>query len=65
MEHYRAAVRFRPDSAYFRNALGIEYARQNQAQNALMEFQEAVRLDPREPAYLRNLDRARAMLPTR
>ena len=61
MEHYRAAVRLRPDNAYYRNVLGIEYGKQGDREKAIEQFQEAVRLMPSEPAYSRNLDRARAL----
>ncbi len=61
LEHYRAAVRLRPDNAYYRSVLGIELARQGEIPGALEQFEEAVRLEPREPAYQKNLERARGL----
>ena len=59
LEHYRAAVRLRPENAYYRSVLGIELARQGDLAGALEHFEEAARLEPREPAYQNNLARAR------
>jgi Flp pilus assembly protein TadD len=41
------------------NLLGIDCARSERYEDALRQFETAVRLDPNEPAYRRNLDRAR------
>ncbi len=62
LEHYRAAVRLRPGNAYYRSVLGIELARQGELAAALEQFEEAVRLEPHEPAYQKNLDRARGLV---
>jgi tetratricopeptide (TPR) repeat protein len=61
MEHYRAAVRLKPENAYYRNVIGIEYGKQGLLDEAIEQFREAVRLAPSEPAYTRNLERARAL----
>lgn len=41
------------------NLLGIDYARAERYEDAIREFEISVRLDPNEPAYRRNLDRAK------
>jgi Flp pilus assembly protein TadD len=51
----------RPESDYYRNILGIECAKQGLVDEAIKQFQEAVRLAPSEPAYRSNLDRALAL----
>jgi tetratricopeptide (TPR) repeat protein len=48
-----------PDSPVEHNLLGIDLARASRYEDAMRQFDIAVRLDPNEPAYRRNLDRAR------
>ena len=51
-------MKLQPGNAYFRNMLGITYGQQGMYDRALKQFEEAVRLDPSEPAYRLNLDKA-------
>lgn len=50
-----------PDSPVEHNLLGIDYGRASKYEDAVRQFETAVRLDPKEPAYRRNLDRARSL----
>jgi protein O-mannosyl-transferase len=48
-----------PNSPAEHNLLGIDLARASRYEEAIRQFETAANLDPAEPAYRRNLDRAR------
>ena len=54
----RQMVALRPESAPDRNLLGIDLGRAGRYDDAAEQFELAVRLDPGEPAFRRNLERA-------
>jgi Flp pilus assembly protein TadD len=47
-----------PGNPYFRNMLGITYGQKGRYDQAVEQFEAAVKLAPSEPAYRRNLERA-------
>ena len=57
-----AAPRHRPKDAEVRNALGKALAVNGEMKEAVVEFQEAVRLNPADANARENLQRARAMM---
>lgn len=61
--HFRQALEFRPDDAELHNDLGAALARLGRLQEALPEFETALRLDPKLEPARRNLDALRARQP--
>lgn len=60
--HYKALVAARPEDPEQHNWLGIALARAERYQEAQAQFDVAIGLNPAEPAYRRNRDRARERL---
>lgn len=60
-EHLRAALTLNRNDHVSHDYLGVILFRQGRIDEAVKHFSEAVRLQPDNPGYWRNLDRARAM----
>jgi Flp pilus assembly protein TadD len=60
--HWREALSFRQDDAALHNDLGAMLARLGRIQEAVLEFQAALSLDPKLETARRNLQTARAQL---
>ena len=58
---YRSVLLFAPGQAEIHNRLGIVLAGRGDLEGALAQFEEAVRLEPRETDYRQNRDRAAAL----
>ena len=60
-EHYLKASRAAPRRAEIHNKLGIVFIRQGQVSQAILQFAEAIQLDPNDAYAAENLRRAQAM----
>jgi tetratricopeptide (TPR) repeat protein len=59
--HYLAAARIAPRRAIVHNMLGIIFLRQGQTSQAILQFAEALELDPNDSYAAENLRRAQAI----
>lgn len=59
--HYLAAARIAPPRAAVHNMLGIIFLRQGQTSQAILQFAEALELDPNDSYAAENLRRAQAI----
>ncbi|MBA3542948.1 MAG: tetratricopeptide repeat protein [Chthoniobacterales bacterium] len=59
--HYLASARVAPKRVAVHNMLGIVFLRQGLTSQALLQFAEALELDPNDPYAAENLRRAQAM----
>jgi Flp pilus assembly protein TadD len=58
---YLEACRLAPRRADFHNKLGVLYVRQGHISQALLQFGQAVAIDPNDTLAMENLRRAQAM----
>jgi tetratricopeptide (TPR) repeat protein len=61
IKFYEAALKLRPDHAFYHNRLGIAYAKKGSLDKAIVEFETAVRIAPDKPSFRYNLDRAKKL----
>jgi 4-amino-4-deoxy-L-arabinose transferase-like glycosyltransferase len=57
IEYLRKVVRLNPYNHIYLNNLGIEYAKKGLFNEAIMEFEAAIRMSPNEPSYRLNLNK--------
>ena len=60
--HLRKAIALQPDSSGVHNSLGVILAKQGKTNEALAEFETALRLDPRNEAARTNEETAEALV---
>ncbi|HAG50487.1 MAG TPA: serine/threonine protein kinase, partial [Deltaproteobacteria bacterium] len=58
---YKIALKLNPDSLLAHNNLGVVYAKKGDVEKAIIEFQEALRIDPSYSGARDNLNRALSM----
>ena len=65
MDHFQQAIKLKPDDAESHCALGVALRLENNPGGAVEQWREAVRLQPKNPQYLRRLAWALATTPIR
>jgi tetratricopeptide (TPR) repeat protein len=61
IEHYQSAINLQPDYAKAYHNLGIVYAKMGLMDQAVMNLENAVKLDPAERGFRRNLQKVLEM----